>query len=73
MLGLIVLGVVLRIVFNHVSVVSPFISGVPSLSFWVLGAASFVLSFLCMLLHVWLWGRLSRVTMDLLRNDGRRL
>ena len=51
------LYIVLRIVFNHVNVRSPFISSIPSLSFWVLGGLAFALSFGATLVYLWLWGR----------------
>lgn len=51
------LYIILRIVFNGVPVTSPFLDHFPSLSFWVLGAFTFALSFLCTLVYVWLWGR----------------
>jgi len=67
------LYIILRIVFNHVSVVSPFISRIPSVSFWVLGAFSFVVSFLCMLFYLWVWGPFRRATLVPMAHDGRRL
>ena len=33
-----------RIIFNRVRLDSPFIDGVPFLSFWILGAIAFILS-----------------------------
>lgn len=67
------LYIVMRIVFDDVNVLSPFISRVPSLSFWVLGAISFVVSFLCTVVYLWLWGRSGRGTLVPIGYDGRRL
>ena len=66
------LYIILRIVFNHVNVMSAFIDRIP-ISFWVLGAFSFVVSFLCMLVYVWFWGRSVRTTLVPMSYDGRRL
>jgi hypothetical protein len=54
------LYIVLRIVFNRVSVMAPFIDRVPSISYWVLGAFSFVVSSVCMFLYLWLWSGFGR-------------
>ena len=54
------LYVVLRIVFNHVSPISPFIGHIPSLPFWIVGAWAFALSFVCTFLYLWIWSRFSR-------------
>jgi hypothetical protein len=54
------LYIVLRVVFNHVNVMSPFIYRIPSLSFWVLGAWSFAMGFACTFVYLWLWGRFGR-------------
>ena len=56
------LYIILRVVFNHVNVMSPFIYRVPSLSFWVLGVYAFSLSFVCTLVYLWLWGRFGRMS-----------
>lgn len=53
------LYIILRIVFNHVSMGADFIYGV-RISFWVLGAISFVVSFLCTFVYLWLWFRFDR-------------
>ncbi len=66
------LYIVMRIVFNHVDLRSPFIDRIPSLSFWVLGAISFVVSFLSVLIYIWLWGPFSRATMIPASYDWRR-
>ena len=50
--------IILRIVFNHVDVGTPFIDHFPSISIWVLGTFSFVLSALCTFVYIWLWGRI---------------
>ncbi len=50
--------IVIRIVFNDVDVTTPFVDAVPFLSFEVLGALTFGLSFVCTVLYFWLWGRL---------------
>ena len=67
------LYIVMRIVFNHVNVMTPFVNRVPSISFWVLGAISFAVSFLSMFLYLWLWGRSGRATLVPMSYDGRRL
>ena len=66
------LYIILRIVFNHVNVMSAFIDRIP-ISFWVLGGFSFVVSFLCMFVYVWLWGRPGRAMLVPMSYDGRRL
>ncbi len=50
------LYIVLRIVFNRVSMAADFIYGV-HVSFWVMGAGAFVVSFLATFVYLWLWGR----------------
>jgi hypothetical protein len=54
------LYIVLRVVFNDVNVMSPFIYRIPSLSFWVLGAWSFAMGFACTFAYLWLWGPFGR-------------
>lgn len=53
------LYIVLRIVFNHVDMGADFIYGI-RISFWVLGAIAFVVSFFSTFLYLWLWGRFDR-------------
>jgi hypothetical protein len=54
------LYIVLRVVFNHVDVMPPFIYRIPSLSFWVLGAWSLAMGFACTFVYLWLWGPFGR-------------
>jgi hypothetical protein len=54
------LYIVARIVVNGVDVNKPFVTRVPGISFAALGAISFGVSFVAMLLYVWLWGRFGR-------------
>ena len=51
------LYIVLRVLISGVDVHWPFVDSVPGLSISAMGAFSFGLSFLCMFLYLWLWGR----------------
>lgn len=52
--------IILRIVFNRVSLSAPFIVGIPGVTFVGLGAFSFGVSFVFTFLYLWIWARFDR-------------
>jgi hypothetical protein len=50
------LYLVARIILNKVNVFANVIYFVPYLSFWILGAISFTLSFTCLFVYLAVWG-----------------
>lgn len=52
------LYIVARIVVNGVDVHWPFVDSIQSISISEMGIAMFLLSFICMVIYFWLWGKL---------------